>query len=154
AGAPYEIDHPRLAGLVQPPAAPNGEKPGSVGPDAKPEGTKPEGAGRETKPETKHDGADMSSPGAVVVATTGEVTGDSGHPESEHGAPASPQVAGAADPAPAPQADPTPPPKGEDVLQRPGQLSLFVSRREGKLFVRKGFTPAFDVPIKIAQPEK
>ena len=55
---------------------------------------------------------------------------------------------------PAPKAEPAPPPKGEDVLQRPGQLSLFVSRREGKLFVRKGFTPAFDVPITIAQPDK
>jgi hypothetical protein len=40
------------------------------------------------------------------------------------------------------------------VLQHPGQLSLFVSRRERKLFVRKGFTPAFDVPVTIAEPEK
>src|SRR5262252_4600679 len=55
---------------------------------------------------------------------------------------------------PAPNAAPAPAAKGDDVLKRPGQLSLFVSRREGKLFVRKGFTPAFDVPVTIAQPEK
>jgi hypothetical protein len=143
AGAPYEIDHPSLAGLVKKPE------------DAKPEDAKPEGAGL--------------SPGAVVVAATGAVTSDAGHAESEHVAPASPQTAGAADagktdagsgdPAtaaepPAPKAEPAPPAKGDDVLQRPGQLSLFVSRREGKLFVRKGFTPAFDVPVTIAQPEK
>jgi hypothetical protein len=156
AGAPFEINHPRLAGLVKPPdtdAAPNTA--------AKPENAKPEGAG--------------ISSGAVVVATTGAVStdgressADSGHTESMHGAAASPQVAGAADPgkgevgkddpaaaAPVdPKAETAPPPKGDDVLQRPGQLSLFVSRREGKLFVRKGFTPAFDVPVAIAQPEK
>jgi hypothetical protein len=152
-GAPYEINHPRLAGLVKPPeteAAPNAVPPDGAKPETKPE-TKPEDARAETKPE----GTGMS-PGAVVVATTGAVTGDSGHSESEH-TPAPPQAAaadpGAAAPA-APKAEPAPPPKGEDVLQRPGQLSLFVSRREGKLFVRKGFTPAFDVPVKIAQPEK
>jgi hypothetical protein len=138
AGPPYEIEHPRLAGLVKKPEDTKPE-------DAKPEGAKPEGAGM--------------SPGAVAVATTEAVTSGSG--ESEHGAPASPQAAGNpgnGDPATAtpsvPKAEPEPPPKGEDVLQRPGQLSLFVSRREGKLFVRKGFTPAFDVPITIAQPEK
>jgi hypothetical protein len=140
AGRPYEIEHPRLAGLVKKPEDTKPE-------DIKPEGAKPEGAGL--------------SPGTVVVATTDAVTSDSA--ESEHGAPASPQGAGNpgnADPAaaapPAPKAEPAPPPppKGEDVLQRPGQLSLFVSRREGKLFVRKGFTPAFDVPITIAQPDK
>jgi hypothetical protein len=142
-GPPYEIEHPRLAGLFKKAedTRPEDAKPE----DAKPEGVKPEGAGL--------------SPGAVVVATTDAVTSGSG--ESEHGAPASPQAAdnpGDADPAaaapPVPKAEPAPPPKGEDVLQRPGQLSLFVSRREGKLFVRKGFTPAFDVPITIAQPEK
>jgi hypothetical protein len=30
---------------------------------------------------------------------------------------------------------------------------LFVSRKEGKLFVRKGFTPVFDTPVAIAHPE-
>jgi hypothetical protein len=141
--APYEINHPRLAGLVKTPevdAAPN--------PAATPNDAKPESAG--------------ISPGAVVVAATGAVSaGEPGRVESEQGAPASPQDAadaGKEEPAttetPAPTAAPAPPAKGDDVLQRPGQLSLFVSRREGKLFVRKGFTPAFDVPVTIAQPEK
>jgi hypothetical protein len=30
---------------------------------------------------------------------------------------------------------------------------LFVSRKLGKLFVRKGFTPVFDTPVTIAHPE-
>jgi hypothetical protein len=36
---------------------------------------------------------------------------------------------------------------------RPGPISLFVSRKEGKLFVRKGFEPVFDMPVTIAHPE-
>jgi len=35
-----------------------------------------------------------------------------------------------------------------------GQLAVFISRKEGKLFVRKGFEPVFDVPVTIAQPEQ
>ena len=36
---------------------------------------------------------------------------------------------------------------------RPGPISLFVSRKEGKLFVRKGFEPVFDMPVMIEHPE-
>ena len=32
-------------------------------------------------------------------------------------------------------------------------ISVFVSRKLGRLFVRKGFTPLFDVPVKIQNPE-
>jgi hypothetical protein len=57
-------------------------------------------------------------------------------------------------PPPAPKSEPSPGAKIDEALQRPGQLSLFISRREGKLFVRKGFTPVFDTPVTIAHPEK
>ena len=33
-------------------------------------------------------------------------------------------------------------------------ISVFVSRKLGKLFVRQGFTPLFDVPIKIENPDE
>src|SRR6202051_4586768 len=33
-------------------------------------------------------------------------------------------------------------------------ISVFVSRKSSKLFVRQGFTPLFDVPVKIANPEE
>jgi len=36
---------------------------------------------------------------------------------------------------------------------KPGPVSVFVSRKLGKLFVRKGNEPIFDTPIKIAHPE-
>jgi hypothetical protein len=153
---PYEINHPRLAALVKPPeaAAPESAKPeGDNRPESKPEGSKPEGSTPDSKPESVG-----IVPGAVVVATTGAVSTG----ESVHEAPSLPQVAGdegaskdgKTDSGAPPAKEAAPAAKGDDVLQKPGQLSLFVSRREGKLFVRKGFTPAFDVPVTIAQPEK
>src|SRR5215813_8667055 len=37
-------------------------------------------------------------------------------------------------------------------VQKVVPISVFVSRQSSKLFVRKGFTPLFDVPIKIRNP--
>jgi lipoprotein-anchoring transpeptidase ErfK/SrfK len=39
-----------------------------------------------------------------------------------------------------------------DAGLKPGPVSVFISRREGKLFVRKGFAPVFDVPVTIDRP--
>jgi hypothetical protein len=36
----------------------------------------------------------------------------------------------------------------------PGPVSVFISRKEGKLFVRKGFDPIFSAPVKFAEPER
>src|SRR6516225_1128085 len=38
--------------------------------------------------------------------------------------------------------------------QRVVPISVFVSRKLSKLFVRQGFTPLFDVPVKIQNPEE
>jgi hypothetical protein len=35
-----------------------------------------------------------------------------------------------------------------------GQVAVFVSRREKKVFVRQGFEPLFDMPVEIANPDK
>jgi lipoprotein-anchoring transpeptidase ErfK/SrfK len=37
---------------------------------------------------------------------------------------------------------------------KPGPISVFISRKEGKLFVRKGFDPVFDVPVTFEQPDQ
>jgi len=47
---------------------------------------------------------------------------------------------------------PVPPIKPAGPKSR-GAISLFVSRKEGKLFVRKGFVPVFDTPITIEHRE-
>jgi hypothetical protein len=149
---PYEITHPRLAGLAKASEAASGSGPSNAPSSA--------GAGR----------SEVAT-GAVMVSTTRAVAAgpaasrdDSAPSVSEVGVPASPQVEGgaAADrpaetgrPAEPSPAEPAPAPKVEDPLQQhPGPISLFVSRRLGKLFVRKGFAPVFDVPITIARPEE
>jgi hypothetical protein len=52
-------------------------------------------------------------------------------------------------PADAPQA----PDKVAEKPLRAGPISVFVSRKEGKVFVRKGFQPVFDAPVTIERPE-
>jgi lipoprotein-anchoring transpeptidase ErfK/SrfK len=42
----------------------------------------------------------------------------------------------------------------KDPLLRAGPISVFVSRKLSKLFVRKGFAEVFETPITIAQPEE
>jgi hypothetical protein len=37
---------------------------------------------------------------------------------------------------------------------KPGPISVFVSRKEGKLFVRKGFDPVFDMPVTFDRPDQ
>jgi hypothetical protein len=42
---------------------------------------------------------------------------------------------------------------GEPV-KTSGQVAVFISKREKKIFVRQGFVPLFDMPIEIANPEQ
>ena len=37
---------------------------------------------------------------------------------------------------------------------KPGPVSVFISRKEGKLYVRKGFEPVFDAPVTFADPNR
>jgi hypothetical protein len=41
----------------------------------------------------------------------------------------------------------------KDPMLRPGPISVYISRKLGKLFVRKGFAEVFDAPVTIAQPD-
>jgi hypothetical protein len=40
----------------------------------------------------------------------------------------------------------------KDPAYRAGPLSVFISRKEGKLFVRKGFAPIYSAPVTIQDP--
>jgi lipoprotein-anchoring transpeptidase ErfK/SrfK len=60
---------------------------------------------------------------------------------------------------PAPTVDPAkpvaPPTKAADQpTKRSGQVAVFVSRKEQKIFVRQGFVPLFEMPIVIEQPDQ
>jgi L,D-transpeptidase-like protein len=66
----------------------------------------------------------------------------------------------ASDPAkPAPTIDPLKPlvPRykaSDQPVKRSGQVAVFVSRKEKKVFVRQGFVPLFDMPVEIDEPDR
>ncbi|MCC6779642.1 MAG: L,D-transpeptidase [Hyphomicrobiales bacterium] len=60
---------------------------------------------------------------------------------------------------PAPAIDPAKPPSlrtksADQPAKRGGQIAVFVSRKEKKIFVRQGFAPLFDMPITIDEPDQ
>jgi hypothetical protein len=60
---------------------------------------------------------------------------------------------------PAPTIDPAKPitPRlraAEQPVKRSGQVAVFVSRKEMKIFVRQGFVPLFDMPVTIDDPDR
>jgi hypothetical protein len=63
-------------------------------------------------------------------------------------APAQPIKLIAAEPAPV-----VPAPTVE-VPKHSGQVAVFVSRKQKKIYVRQGFAPLFDMPIEIADPDQ
>jgi len=42
----------------------------------------------------------------------------------------------------------------DQPIKRTGQVAVFVSRKEKKIFVRQGFVPLFEMPITIEHPEQ
>jgi len=60
---------------------------------------------------------------------------------------------------PAPTLDPAKPvaPRqrsADQPVKRSGQVAVFVSRKEKKIFVRQGFVPLFDMPVTIEEPDQ
>lgn len=44
--------------------------------------------------------------------------------------------------------------QGTDKPLKPGPVSVFISRKHGKLYMRKGFAPVLEAPIAIANPDQ
>jgi hypothetical protein len=42
----------------------------------------------------------------------------------------------------------------DQPVKRSGQVAVFVSRKENRLFVRQGFISLFDMPVVIDQPDR
>ena len=53
----------------------------------------------------------------------------------------------------APATEPTLETYGPPRPLRPGPITVFISKKEGRVFVRKGFAPLFDAPVTIARPD-
>jgi hypothetical protein len=56
--------------------------------------------------------------------------------------------------APVPADVPIPPARPQSATLKPGPVSIFISKKLGKLFVRKAFEAVFDSPVTIANPER
>ena len=73
-------------------------------------------------------------------------------------APATAPVAPAVPAATAPAAEATKQaalePYGPERPLRPGPITVFVSKKEGKVYIRKGFQPIFSAPVTIAEPAR
>jgi lipoprotein-anchoring transpeptidase ErfK/SrfK len=138
--APYRIDHPRLAGLEHKSDPPSTAANASAGVTTAQNTTGAEG------PQTAKDATD----GTIIQVVS--LSGGIGAGVASSGAAERPVGLRAALDASTPdEAVPLPLSRPADIGMRSGPISLFVSRKEGKLFVRKGFAPVFDTPVTIAR---
>jgi hypothetical protein len=87
-------------------------------------------------------------------ATPAQVAPATAQPRASENAPAGGDII-----KPAPTIDPAKPitPRlraAEQPVKRSGQVAVFVSRKEMKIFVRQGFVPLFDMPVVIDEPDR
>jgi L,D-transpeptidase catalytic domain len=113
------------------------------------------------KPELRPAIATASAAPGVAVAAAGPDDADDPDGTGGSGAPTSPPAAATA--APPPASDPPPidaAKAGADAAmqaeppRKPGAISVFVSRKTGRLYVRQNYQPWFDVPVEIRDPER
>jgi lipoprotein-anchoring transpeptidase ErfK/SrfK len=115
----------------------------------------------EASAEAKPDVANAEAPTAAIVRVE-EAEPSEFKPADSKPAEAMKAVEKSADaPAVAPDAkkDTARLPGGEKAVKaepprRPGQIAVFVSRKDSKLYVRESFKPQFDVPITIAPSDR
>jgi hypothetical protein len=100
---------------------------------------------------------------APMASRSDAVAGQAAKPAESKSADASQTTAMAETPKPdaaaAPSADPakpeqTPQAASKSKFTPKGQIAVFVSRKDQKLYVRQGFTPLFDTPVTIEHPSE
>jgi hypothetical protein len=145
--APYEFNHPKLFNpLLRPAAQVLGPQPGlrssveTARPVTLAQAT-PDDVGRTS------DGVEQPPPppaSAVEAPAASQAAEASSEAEPEK-----------RDPAEAEPRKPLPPRnRAAEPVKRVGQVAVFVSKREKKVFVRQGFIPLFDMPIEIANSDQ
>jgi L,D-transpeptidase catalytic domain len=153
--APEQFDHPSLVALATKPATPDVAAP-------TPAPTVPTMEKTEAPLPTYSSLAPpaMSAQPRAALGEGLDVSGDSALPAPE--TVAFDQQPGDLHPAQVTQAQPAiapatvpaaPAPAVFEKPLKPGLVSVFVSRKLGKLYVRKGNDPVFDMPVTISHPE-
>ncbi len=105
----------------------------------------------ETSAEAKPDAVNAEAPTAAIIKVE--------EPKPAEFKPAESKAADAPAAAPDAKKDTARLPGGEKAAKaepprRPGQIAVFVSRKDAKLYVRESFKPQFDVPITIAPSDR
>jgi L,D-transpeptidase catalytic domain len=93
-----------------------------------------------------------AAPGIEQKSAPAPANGTRAAPRSNEAAPRGTELS-----QPAPAVDPAKSPRtkvAEEPITRGGQVAVFVSRKEQKIFVRQGFVPLFDMPLVIDQPDQ
>jgi L,D-transpeptidase catalytic domain len=93
-----------------------------------------------------------AAPGIEQKSAPAPANGTGAAPRSNEAAPRGTELS-----QPAPAVDPAKSPRtkvAEEPITRGGQVAVFVSRKEQKIFVRQGFVPLFDMPLVIDQPDQ
>jgi hypothetical protein len=108
------------------------KKADTAGEPAKADAIKADAATAPAKPEDKA----SATPGDDVIAPAGAVDA-----KKDQGRPSDPEKAAPAKPALA-------------MTKGTGPISVFISRKDAKLYVRQNFAPLFDVPVTIAPSDR
>jgi lipoprotein-anchoring transpeptidase ErfK/SrfK len=149
---PAEIANPHLFVRAEPKAEPVAERKVELRPSI------------ETTPAVMKAAVRAAAPAPAVSAAALRAA----DPDDPDGMGGDPVIATAsADPPPAAEpAPPADPPTidaakaaGDAAMQaeaprKPGAVSVFVSRKTGRLYVRQNYQPLFDVPVEIRDPER
>jgi L,D-transpeptidase catalytic domain len=93
-----------------------------------------------------------AAPGIEQKSAPAPANGTGAEPRPNEAAPRGTELS-----QPAPAVDPAKSPRtkvAEEPITRGGQVAVFVSRKEQKIFVRQGFVPLFDMPLVIDQPDQ
>jgi hypothetical protein len=138
---------------------------------AKPvEATPSEEKSKQTEAAAKPDGEsakpDDTDPPAAKAEQPVEAKADAAKPEARAVPVKVAETAGETKPGPAPtEAKPTPKadapkdqtrvlPVTKQPKRREGQIAVFISRKDSKLYVRQNFAPLFDVPVTITPSDR
>ena len=160
--APYEFDHPKLFSPRLKPVAQLSEAQPALRSSIE-SGRQVTFAQATTADEASRMSDVVDQAPVAQPAQEDEPAATGATPPAPAAAPAAPQAAEASpgaepekrEPADAEPKKPVPPRnRAAEPVKHAGQVAVFVSKREKKIFVRQGFIPVFDMPIEIANPEQ
>jgi len=122
------------------------------GDDAKPERTAGTDVKAEEKPEAKAEARTDEAPKAVEAPKPAETPKAEGKPDTIKADVAKPDDS---KPAKKDETRIAPPTKVvKESPRRTGQIAVFISGKDSKLYVRQNFAPLFDVPVTIAASDR